>query len=70
LIFLAFLEPQRRIKSTRDHTALLLDVGANTGSFCLLAALLPGLAVEAFEPLPSAIEVIDSCHWNGTVTAL
>jgi len=32
---------------------VLLDVGANTGSFALLPAVLPTLRVYAFEPVPS-----------------
>ena len=38
--------------------AVLVDVGANTGSFALLPVVLPGLYVEAFEPLPSAYEIL------------
>jgi len=41
-----------------NSRSLLLDVGANTGSFSLLPALLPGLKVAAFEPLPSALELL------------
>jgi len=42
----------------KNSESLLLDVGANTGSFSLLPALLPGLKVAAFEPLPSALELL------------
>ena len=43
----------------RRARAVLVDVGANTGSFALLPALLPELHVVAFEPLSSAFELLD-----------
>jgi len=36
----------------------LLDVGASTGSFCLLAKRHPNLHVLAFEPNPAILEVL------------
>ena len=41
------------------RNAVLVDVGANTGSFCLLAKFLPTLRVVAFEPNPVVFEVLE-----------
>ena len=40
------------------NSAVMIDVGANTGSFSLLPAILPGLFVEAFEPLPTTFSML------------
>jgi len=37
---------------------ILVDIGANTGSFCLLTVLVPGLRVVAFEPNPEAFALL------------
>jgi FkbM family methyltransferase len=45
---------------------VVLDVGANTGSFTLLATLHPGMKVWAFEPNPEAVVILgSSCGANG-----
>jgi FkbM family methyltransferase len=38
--------------------ATLIDVGASTGCYSLLAAHLPGLRVYAFEPVPLTVQVL------------
>lgn len=42
----------------QHETAVLLDVGASTGCYALLAAHHPGLKVFAFEPVPKSAEVL------------
>jgi len=41
-----------------EHSPMLLDVGAGIGAFTLLAAVVPGLAVWAFEPSPEALPLL------------
>lgn len=38
---------------------VLLDVGAHTGCYTLLAKHIPGLKVHAFEPVPNTFEVLN-----------
>lgn len=38
---------------------VLLDIGANTGSFCLLAKFIPQLTVHAFEPNPQTFFILE-----------
>lgn len=37
---------------------VILDIGASTGSFCLLAAFHPGARIVAFEPNPAAFDIL------------
>ncbi len=51
------------VKRVHDFLApldrpVLVDVGANTGSYALLPALLPSLRVAAFEPNPAACRIL------------
>ncbi len=46
--------------------ALLVDVGASTGSFSLLPVILPNLSVCAFEPNPAAAKLLrQNAQLNG-----
>jgi FkbM family methyltransferase len=47
-------------KSKRFRIPIVLDVGANTGSFTLLATHSPKMYVYAFEPAPRAFEFLCS----------
>jgi FkbM family methyltransferase len=40
------------------HSPTFLDIGANTGSFCLLTKFVPGAKCIAFEPHPPSFEVL------------
>lgn len=47
----------------------VIDSGANIGQMCLYLGPLPGVRIEAFEPLPSAVEWLRDClrrypHWD------
>ena len=42
------------------ESPVLADIGANTGSFTLLAKFVPGLRVVAFEPNPQVFKVLES----------
>jgi FkbM family methyltransferase len=45
-------------KARRLRSPVIFDVGANTGSFCLLAKFHQTMTVVAFEPNPAAREVL------------
>lgn len=50
----------------RETRPTLLDIGANTGSFSLLAALLPDLSAHAFEPSPITFPLlVENLERNG-----
>ena len=54
----------RHLKGT--PSGVLVDVGANIGTFALLAALLPSLRVVAFEPNPQTFHwLCENLHRNG-----
>jgi FkbM family methyltransferase len=61
---------EKTLKFFYEQTAkveypVVLDVGANTGSFTLLATLHPGMKVWAFEPNPLAAEILhNNCGTN------
>lgn len=42
----------------QQQSPVLFDVGANTGCYTLLAALLPELTVYAFEPVPMLYDIL------------
>lgn len=44
---------------SRVENPVLIDVGASTGVFSLLAKFIPNLVVYAFEPVPLTYEVLD-----------
>lgn len=52
----------------------ILDIGANTGTYCLLAAGMPSARVVAFEPIPEVREVLEANvslnHLEGCVRVL
>jgi len=45
-------------KASEYKRPVVLDVGANTGSFCLLAKFHAGMTVHAFEPSPLPLEIL------------
>jgi len=47
-------------QTKRFVSPVMLDIGANTGSFCLLPLLNPGLTCHAFEPIPSIFEILSN----------
>lgn len=42
------------------HAPIVMDIGASTGSFCLLAKRVKGMRVYAFEPNPTVFEILNS----------
>lgn len=44
----------------KDQQCIMLDIGANTGSFSLLPAALPLLKVYGFEPNPAAFDLLQA----------
>lgn len=60
------------IRRVHDHLkdipdALLVDVGASTGSYSLLPAILPNVSACAFEPNPDAVKLL---RWNVHASAI